>query len=558
MLGNAVRHTTLVKAKNGMLSIRVTCENDSVKTLHSLYDPEAEARSMVDTFRFNGKGVLVVLGLGLGYHVTELTRCYPEAKIIVVEKSNEIYKNAVSYGLVHDKKHEVLQGLTHGEVISKIAEIQMRSGFVPVTVFPLPSAVSAFPSFYDPILTSLKNTESVKLWDRLRYRKFKTETLAVLMIDSGYFLLTEAEKALRSNGHKVEKVQVHKSDEGDKVISGLIETIVKCKPDFLLTVNHLGLDEEGRISDFLKSIEMPVASWYVDSPNLIVKAFNKNVSPYMALFMWDRSYIHDMKSMGFETVEYLPLATDEKVFRPFNNKKHKKKLSRYACDISFVGNSMVEPVEKWMEKVNVHVRPVVDRVCSEMVRSGSIMEMLSDDDRKVIHGLSEQEKMDFEAAVIWKATQHYRLGCIDTIRNRGLRIYGDNQWKSLLHDNAEIYPSVNYYKELPYLFNATRINFNATSMQMKEAVNQRVFDVPACGSFLITDDQQSLHDLFEHGREVITYRDKEEIPGLVEFYLDNPSARDRVSQRARDRVLKEHTYKHRIERVIKTLRGTFS
>ncbi len=550
MIVHAVKNTTLVKAKNGMPSLKVTCERNSVKTLHSLYDPEAEARSMVDAFTFNGKGILVVLGLGLGYHVAELSRCYPEAKIIVIEKSSEIYENAMSCELIHEIKHEVLQGLTHSQVIRKIAAIQMHDGFVPVTVFPLASAVAAFPSFYDPILSSLRNTESTKLWDKLRYRKFQTESITVLMIDSGYFLLTETEKALRSNGHKVVRVKVNKSDIGDKVISGIMEAIINFKPDFFLTVNHLGLDEEGKISDFLTSIEMPVASWYVDSPNLIVKAFNKNVSPYVALFMWDRSYINDMKSMGFESVEYLPLATDEKVFRPLMSKKHKKKLSGYICDVSFVGNSMVEPVDEWMEKVHVHVRPIVDRISTELVRTGNMMEMLSNDEKEVIHGLSTKEKMDFEAAVIWKATLHYRLGCMNELKNNELRIYGDKHWKSLLHNNADIYPSINYYKELPYLFNACKINFNATSLQMKEAVNQRVFNVPACSAFLLTDYQESLDELFDIGSEVVSYKDKEEIPELVKYYVNNLSARDSIVIKARSRVLNEHTYKHRLNSMI--------
>jgi spore maturation protein CgeB len=553
-----VNDIILTEAKNGKPSIRVTCENNSVRTLHSLYDPEAEARSMVDTFNFNGKGILVVLGLGLGYHVAELSRCYPEARIIVIESSLEIYEIAMDCGLLLDRKHEVLKGLTYSQVISEISEIQMHLGFVPVTVFPLSSAVSAFPSFYNPILSSLKNTESVKLWDRLRYPKFQTETLTVLMIDSGYFILSEAEKALTSMDHKVVRVKIQKSDDGDKVVSAFIEAIVNFKPDFLLTVNHLGLDEEGRISDFLKSIKMPVASWYVDSPNLIVKAFDKNVSQYMALFMWDRSYINDMKSMGFESVEYLPLATDEKIFRPLKSKKHKKKLGGYLCDVSFVGNSMVEPVEEWMGKVNENVRPVVERVSTEFVRTGNIMEILRDDERKAINGLSAKEKMDFEAAVIWKATLHYRLGCIKELKNQRLRIYGDERWSSLLDSTVDFRRPLNYYKDLPLLYNACKINFNATSLQMKEAVNQRVFDVPSCGAFLLTDYQESLMDLFDPGSEVVTYKNKEEIPELVKYYLENQSDRDRIVERARSRVLNEHTYKHRLEKMIDIMKRKYS
>jgi len=63
---------SLIKTKNGNRSIKLTGDDGSQKTLHSLYDPEAEARNLVKTFEFDGRGILVVLGLGLGYHVKEL------------------------------------------------------------------------------------------------------------------------------------------------------------------------------------------------------------------------------------------------------------------------------------------------------------------------------------------------------------------------------------------------------------------------------------------------------------------------------------------------------
>ena len=80
-------------------------------------------------------------------------------------------------------------------------------------------------------------------------------------------------------------------------------------------------------------------------------------------------------------------------------------------------------------------------------------------------------------------------------------------------------PQLNYYKELPFFYNACTVNFNATSIQMGKAVNQRVFDVPACGAFLLTDHQESVEGLFEVGKEVVTYKDRGEIADLARFYL---------------------------------------
>ena len=80
----------LVRTRQGNYSLRVACSDGSEKTIHSLYDPVGEASGMVDAFAFGGEGMIVVLGLGLGYHLDELRRRHPHARIVVVEASQEI------------------------------------------------------------------------------------------------------------------------------------------------------------------------------------------------------------------------------------------------------------------------------------------------------------------------------------------------------------------------------------------------------------------------------------------------------------------------------------
>jgi len=66
-----------------------------------------------------------------------------------------------------------------------------------------------------------------------------------------------------------------------------------------------------------------------------------------------------------------------------------------------------------------------------------------------------------------------------------------------------------------------------------------------------------LNELFDTGSEVVTYKDKGEIPELVEYYLTNQSARDRIVERARSKVLNEHTYKHRLNSMIEFMKKRY-
>ncbi|RJQ13677.1 MAG: hypothetical protein C4560_13855 [Nitrospiraceae bacterium] len=543
---------SVIKTKKGNLSLRITDSDGSIKTLHSVYDPEAEAANIVEAFEFNGKGLLVVLGLGLAYHLKELSKKYPETDIIVVESEQEIYELADKHGLELNARTRLFVGIPPRQVLKEITNLQMKEGILPVSVFTLAPAVSVFSEYYGPIIDSLNKITSVRLWDRIKYPKFRQDTQKVVLIDTGYFLVKEAEKALLSLNHKVRRVPVGKTAGGDVVLSQFVEAILDFKPDFILTINHLGFDEEGALTSFFRSIEMPVASWYVDSPRLIVQAFKKNVSPYVSMFLWDRTYIDDMKKMGFESVNYLTLGTDIDVFRPMKIKGQGQRLRDFVCDVGFVGNSMVGPVNEYMSKFDREFHPLIDRLAEKVAAGESFgIGMLP-------YNLDVKQKMDFEAAVLWKATLLYRRSCIEKLNGFSVRVHGDTGWKDLLDSHYDLKPPLNYYNELPKFYNACKINFNATHLQMSEAVNQRVFDVPACGAFLLTDYQKCIDELFDAGKEITVYRDKEEVPGLVRFYLDNPGERERIAGRGRERVLRDHTYGHRLGSMIRSMRERYA
>jgi len=551
----------LTPARNGMPSLRLESSNGTRRTLHSLYDPEEEARKMVDAFRCDGEGLIVVLGLGLGYHVAELASKFDQAAILVVEAAPEIHELAKKLGRLPPPSDRIrfLLGMPERQVLREITDCQLKRALAPLAVFKLSPAVAAYPEYYRPLVTSLDRAQSLRLWERLKYPKFQEESIRIGLIDFGYFLSREIESAIQRQGHRMLRIPIRKGEDGGTIVPRLIDSILAFKPDFLLTVNHLGFDEEGALTAFLRAIEMPMASWYVDSPRLIVKTHERNVSPYTAIFVWDRDYVNEMKSAGFENVSYLPLATDEQVFRPLKRKARQRNTREY--EVGFVGHSMVAPLRERIEKVPEPLHAVVDRLAEEVLGGHHPLEGLpagvSSEEAAQLSGLGVREKVALEAAVLWKATLLYRLSCVKKLSGFDACIYGDEGWKVLLDDTYRLHPQVDYYDELPRIYNQCKIHLNATSRQMGTAVNQRVFDVPACRGFLLTDEQKSLGELFEVGREVATFHHPDEIPELVRFYLENPSARNRIAVEGRRRILAEHTYRHRLDDLARFMKATY-
>jgi spore maturation protein CgeB len=81
----------------------------------------------------------------------------------------------------------------------------------------------------------------------------------------------------------------------------------------------------------------------------------------------------------------------------------------------------------------------------------------------------------------------------------------------------------------------------------------RVFEAAGAGACLISDDWEGLGAFLEPGTEVLVARDGAEVAAHVEA-LDGKRAR-RIGAAARERVLAEHTYRHRAEQVEAILAG---
>jgi spore maturation protein CgeB len=381
----------------------------------------------------------------------------------------------------------------------------------------------------------------------LDYQRLKAPPYRIILLDSGYFTVAECKKGLETLGHKVILLPL-----GEDFIKRLLMLLVEAKPDFLLTINHLGFDEEGKLTSLLTELKLPFASWFVDSPTYILYRDNRHVSDFCSIFSWERSYLPRMEETGFKSPVFLPLATDPDIFRPVDSPAPQ----RFRADIAFVGNSMTEANSKWERKIP----PESMRKFSSTAIARQFAERWKPM-REILGDLGADGEaagfIDIEAAMVWKATQEYRKQLACHLLPLGLVIYGDRGWRSLLAGMHKPRPAVDYYLELPLVYNFTTINVNSTSFQMNSAVNQRVFDTAACGGFLLTDHQADMDLFFEPGKDAVCYGSLEEAFELAGYYLKHEKERESIAHAARKRVLAEHTYDKRMATLVSAMVGKF-
>jgi spore maturation protein CgeB len=161
-----------------------------------------------------------------------------------------------------------------------------------------------------------------------------------------------------------------------------------------------------------------------------------------------------------------------------------------------------------------------------------------------------KERFSAEVNFVGSSADIHRRSIISKINASKVDIFGDEGWKSLENPNIVYRGRIDYKKELPLLYNASKINLNVNVSQMKNSSNNRVFDIPACKAFLLTDYKEDLEELFQIDEEIIVYRDVPQLNELITYYLNHGEERRRIAEKAQKKVLSKHTYIHRMQRVL--------
>lgn len=78
----------------------------------------------------------------------------------------------------------------------------------------------------------------------------------------------------------------------------------------------------------------------------------------------------------------------------------------------------------------------------------------------------------------------------------------------------------------------------------------RAFEVPACGALLINDYRENIKDYFEPNKEICVYKNIEELKIILNDLIKNPSKYKLIRDNGYKRVLSEHTYIHRMRKVL--------
>lgn len=371
--------------------------------------------------------------------------------------------------------------------------------------------------------------------------------------------------ALDAAGFQLESypIQVSRSPEGhtlEKIdLLAIAKTILHMNPDFVLSVNGAGLDNEGLFARLCAFVRRPLVLWYVDEPFVVPEWGLKYIPETTVAFTFDRYYENRLRSWGIPWVYTLPLGANADRLHSYQSASHER--GDYRHPVSFVGALEFQKIQYLLQNISrlwpdmpPGMVDVLDRTVpayrNDFLRDTE--EVLAACARELgvqfsfPNGMVRQMVLSY---VDREAGFRQRHEIIESLRPFGVRVYGERFWEKAVGKTCYAGPVDYYSPEIASLYRSSRINLNISKYQLKTTVNQRVFDCPLCDGFLITDFREDLEEYLRIDKEVAVYRDKEELKKKISFFLENDGERRQIVENGKAAVLERHTYGHRLSKM---------
>lgn len=83
----------------------------------------------------------------------------------------------------------------------------------------------------------------------------------------------------------------------------------------------------------------------------------------------------------------------------------------------------------------------------------------------------------------------------------------------------------------------------------------RPFELAAFGACIVSQPYNGIEEWFEEKKELVIAHTENEVLPIYQELLDSDNEREKIGERARSRILKDHTYKNRAEELISVLKA---
>lgn len=347
------------------------------------------------------------------------------------------------------------------------------------------------------------------------------------------------------------------------------ETLEKDHFDVVFSINYFDMIAEACHRKKIKYI-----AWTYDSPtNMGDPQILKYETNYV--FLFDRKEAETWQSRGFDNVYYLPLAVNYK--RYDNIYLTNKELKILQSDISFVGklysSTLPEMLASLSDYSKAYINALVDAQ-TQIYGYNLLKEIITPEFMEFIGTPEFNRRMNTPEKLPWDTSDELlpepsedtphpgalimKLNGVITNRERVLLVgllsrhfhfkLFSNQKHSIVK-TAYLCGPADYYKDMPRVFKASKINLNISLRSIESAIPLRCLDIMACGGLLMSNFQPELFDHFEENKDLLIYHNPEDALEKARYYLDSKHEAERlkIAQNGYEKVKNYYNYPKQLD-----------
>ncbi len=358
---------------------------------------------------------------------------------------------------------------------------------------------------------------------------------------------------------------VYTLDIGKLSLEEMEMTVRRFNPQVVFAVNYMN-----GLAEFCHNNNVDLICWEVDPATDRLKPC-KTPSDRACIFTYRKTNVSEFVEAGFKNAEHLYLASDtEKRSAPHLSPEEKDK---YGSSLSFVGSSMIGNAnfckDIFLSNYKAY-RDGNDEAVKEGVRL--LEEVLSaqrkDFSNYVIPDLLREHFPDFVnyfsglsgtydpfMLVGEIAAAEKRINYLAGLNTFDVKVWGDEGWRVIEQYGIKYMGNAGHFYEINKIYGASRINVDINRLYQMDIVTMRIFDIMACGGFVLAEYSDEISEIFELGREVETYRTLEELVSKVEYYMSHGNEALEIAARGREAVIKNHTILTRVKYMLESCSG---
>jgi len=119
--------------------------------------------------------------------------------------------------------------------------------------------------------------------------------------------------------------------------------------------------------------------------------------------------------------------------------------------------------------------------------------------------------------------------------------------------NLKVFNGV-YGEGMAKIYSQAKIVFNKSA---DGEINMRVFEALSCGGLLLTDrlkQEVGLEEIFEDKKHLVLYDNGNDLLEKIDYYLEHETEREEIALTGHREVVLKHTYDHRAEEILRTVK----